>query len=445
MNHPALASQRHMRERMRAAVKRGLIAVLDVGSSKVACFILRIDAAALSEARKNGSPLGGYGALRVVGAGVTRSRGVRQGEIVDMEEAGRAIRTSLELAEKMAGERVDQVIGAFSGARPESFAASGDVEVGGPEVTEQDVARALAECETPPHESGREVLHALPVNYALDGATGLADPRGMIGERLGIDLHLVTIAAQPLRNLAQCVKRNDLELAGVVAAPYASALSSLVEDEQELGAACVDMGGGSTSISIFLRKQMIYADVARLGGDHVTLDIARGLNMSTAAAERLKTLHGGAFATEVDDREFIEAPQVGEEISMERRRIPRSALIGVIRPRIEEIFEDVRDRLERAGFAHLPGRQVVLTGGGCQMPNVVETAQRILGRRVRAGRPLRVSGLPQSACGPAFSAAVGLAVYVVTPPDELWDFEAPDHLSPRTNLQRAVRWFREHW
>jgi cell division protein FtsA len=333
----------------------------------------------------------------------------------------------------------------MSGARPESFAASGACEVDAGDVTEADIARALAACQTPPREEGREILHAMPVNYTLDGATGLTDPRGLVGRQLSIDLHLVTVASAPFRNLALCVKRNDLELAGVVSAPHAAGLSSLVEDEQELGAACVDLGGGATSISIFLRKQMIYADVVRLGGEHVTLDIARGLSMSAAEAERLKTLHGGVIATESDDREFVEAPQIGEDPAGDRRRIARSALIGVIRPRIEEIFEEVRDRLNNAGFSHLPGRQVVLTGGGCQLPSVVEAAQRILGRRVRAGRPLRIAGLPHSASGPGFATAVGLAAYLVAPADELWDFETAESFSPRTRLHRAVRWFCDNW
>jgi cell division protein FtsA len=281
----------------------------------------------------------------------------------------------------------------------------------------------------------------------LDGSGGLSDPRGMSGGRLGCDMHVLSVSAAPLRNLAQCVRRADLELAGVVAAPYAAGLSSLVEDEQRLGAACVDMGAGTTALSIFLRGHLIHADSVRLGGDHVTLDIAQGLGMSAADAERLKTFHGGAVATGLDDRELIEAPTLGEdaEESHDRRRISRAVLIGVIRPRLEETLETVRDRLRAAGFEHLPGRRIVLTGGAAQLPGLEEAAQRILGRRTRIGRPMRMAGLPQNAAGPAFAAAVGLTVAVARPQDELWDFDAPFAPSGRNRVARAMRWFKDNW
>ncbi|SET28663.1 cell division protein FtsA [Oceanicella actignis] len=443
MKSAAFAAQRHMREHLRSALRRGLVGVLDVGTAKTACFILRVDPARLAAAGAEDGRLGGFGAMRVVGAGVTQSRGVRLGEIVDMEEAGRAIRTALQTAEKMAGVRVDQVIGVLPGARPVSFGASADVDVESGEVTEADVARALAACPEPPLEEGREILHALPVNFTVDGQSFLNDPRGMNGRRLSVDMHVLSVASGPLRNLARCVRRCDLELAGVVCAPYAAGLSSLVEDEQELGAACVDMGAGVTSVSIFLRKQLIYADAARVGGAHVTRDVSEAFSIPFQQAERIKTLHGGAVATGMDDRELIAAPRLGA--AEDERRISRSALIGVIRPRLEEILEEVRASLDRAGFEALPSRRVVLTGGGSQVPGLEEVARRILGQRVRAGRPLRIGGLPQSASGPAFSAIVGLAAYAVRPQDEFWDFEAPSALDGATRLRRAVRWFRDNW
>jgi cell division protein FtsA len=294
------------------------------------------------------------------------------------------------------------------------------------------------------------VLHAQPVNFMLDGVDGLNDPRGMTGTRLGCDMHLVSVAANPLRNLAHCVKRCDLELAGVAVAPYLAGLSSLVEDEQNLGAACVDMGAGATGISIFLRGHLIHCESVRLGGDHITLDIAHALTMATTAAERIKTFHGGAVATGLDDREMIEAPSLGEAEGEavspgERRRISRAVLIGVIRPRLEETLETVRDRLRAAGFEHLPGRRIVLTGGASQLPGLEEQTHRILGRRARLGRPLRVAGLPQSASGPAFATAVGLCIHAARPQDEAWDFEVPLALNGRGRIDRALRWFQENW
>ena len=440
-----LNDMRAMRDRLRAALKRGLVAVLDVGSSKTACFIVRVDLAALDKAISEDAHHAAFGALRVVGAGVTQSRGVRLGEIVDLEEAQKAIRTALERAEKMAGERVDQVIASVSGARPRSFSSYGEVDVERGEVTRRDIARALGACDWPQVGEGREVIHAMPVNFTLDGATMAPDPRGMAANLLSVDLLTVTVATTPLKNLATCVRRCDLELAGVVAAPYAAGLSALVEDEQKLGAACIELGAGATNVSIFLRGHLIYADSGRLGGDHLTNDIASGLSMPMQSAERIKTLHGGAVATGLDDRELIDAPRIANGGHPESRSISRSALIGVIRPRLEEVLEDARRRLDDAGFETLPGRRIVLTGGGAQLTGVEEVAQRILGRPVRVGRPLRIGGLPELATGPDFSAAVGLAIHAARPRDELWDFEQVGHLGGRRRVSNAIRWFKDNW
>ena len=181
-------------------------------------------------------------------------------------------------------------------------------------------------------------------------------------------------------------------------------MASLVEDEQELGAACIDMGAGATGLSVFMKKHMIYADSVRMGGDLVTSDIAKGLMVPVAVAERIKSLHGGLVATGMDDREMIEIGADSGDWEKDRRRVSRAELIGIIRPRVEEILEEVRARLDAAGFEHLPSQQIVLTGGTSQIPGIDTLATRILGQRVRLGRPLRVQGLPQAAAGPAWVA-----------------------------------------
>ena len=224
-----------------------------------------------------------------------------------------------------------------------------------------------------------------------------------------------------------------------------SGISSLVEDEQELGAACIDLGGGSTGISVFIRKHMIYADSVRMGGDHVTSDIAMGLQIPTATAERIKTFYGGVIATGMDDREMIEIGGTTGDWERDRRTVSRAELIGIMRPRVEEVLEEVRKRLDAAGFEHLPSQQIVLTGGGSQIPGLDGLASKILGQQVRLGRPLRVQGLPQAATGPAFSAAVGLSLFAAHPQDEWWDFEVPTEKYPARSLRRAVKWFKDNW
>jgi cell division protein FtsA len=182
-----------------------------------------------------------------------------------------------------------------------------------------------------------------------------------------------------------------------------------------------------------------------MGGDHVTSDISQGLQIPAADAERIKTRFGGLVATGMDDRERIELEADTGDWEHDRRSISRAELIGVMRPRVEEILEEVRAILEDAGFDHLPSQRIVLTGGGSQIPGLDQLASRILGNQVRLGRPLRVQGLPQSACGPAFSACVGLALFAAYPQDEWWDFEVPADRYPARSLRRAVKWFRDNW
>ena len=438
-------SQRAMRHMRRAAMQRGVVAILDVGTSKIACLVLRFDSADMDRDSEGVGPMAGQSSFRVIGAATTRSRGVRFGEIAVMNETERAIRTAVQAAQKMANVRVDHVIACFSGAEPRSYGLAGEWELQDSVVTEQDVASVLAACDAPDLGENREVLHAQPVNFALDHRSGLGDPRGQIGNRLACDMHMLSVDGSVVQNLLYCIKRCDLDLAGIASSAYVSGISSLVEDEQELGAACIDMGGGSTGISIFMKKHMIFADSVRLGGDHVTSDIAKGLQVPVAVAERIKTKHGGVHATGMDDREMIEIGGDSGDWDKDRRQISRTELIGINRPRIEEILEDVRVRLDAAGFDHLPSQQIVLTGGASQIPGLDGLASRILGQRVRMGRPLRVQGLPQAATGAAFSSTVGLSLFAAHPQDEWWDFDIPVERYPARSLKRAFKWFKVNW
>ena len=437
-------SQRAMRNMRRAALQRGVVAVLDVGTSKIACLVLKFENA--EESRDDGlGSLAGQSQFRVIGAATTRSRGVRFGEIDAMAETERAIRTAVQAAQKMAQTRVDHVIACLAGAHPRSYGLAGETDLHDGQVSEQDVARVLAACEVPDYGPGRDALHAHPVNFAIDHRTGFGDPRGHVGNRLAADMHLLTIDTGAVQNLLYCIRRCDLEIAGLASSAYVSGLASLVEDEQELGAACIDMGGGATGISIFIKKHMIFAESVRMGGDHVTSDISKGLQVPLATAERIKTIHGGVQATGMDDREMIEIGANSGDWEKDRRKVSRTELIGIMRPRVEEILEEVRAILDAAGFDQLPSQQIVLTGGASQIPGLDGLAARILGQNVRLGRPLRVQGLPQAATGAAFSSTVGLCLFAAHPQDEWWDFEIPAERYPARSLRRAVKWFKDNW
>ncbi|RMH45668.1 MAG: cell division protein FtsA [Alphaproteobacteria bacterium] len=438
-------SQRFMRDRLRAALRRGTLGVLDIGSSKIACLVLKVDPERLAALPPPGRRAqAGLDAIRVAGFANTQSRGVAMGEIAAMDEAERGIRTVLARAQRHAGERVDQVVVCFSGGEPRSYGVSGEAEVAQGEVAAADIGAALAACELPDFGQGRDVIHAQPVNFTLDHRTGLSDPRGQVGARLAVDMHMLTISHAAIRNVAQVVRRCDLELAGIATSAYASGLAALVEDEMELGAACIDIGAETTSVSIFLRRHMIFADMIRLGGAHVTQDIAHAFAAPLEDAERVKTKHGECHATTRDDRELIELRRIGAEREVERRVITRTDLIGVIRPRMEEILEEARLSLDAAGFDCLPSQRVVLTGGGSLIPGLETLAAGVLDRQVRTGRPLRIQGLPQAAAAAQFAALVGLAAHAVRPQDECWDFELPEREGP-LRLGRALRWLRQNW
>ena len=438
-------SQRAMRSRRQAALAKGKVAILDVGTSKVAALIVQFDPSVQAGASAATSTIARHGAFRVIGVAQTKSRGVKFGEIASMPETERAIRTALQGAQKMANERVDHVIACFSGARPRSYGLNGEVHVATGEVSTADIGRVLASCDVPDYGEGREPIHAMPINFALDHRTGLSDPRGLIGNNLKVDMHLLTVDARMLEHLGACIRRCDLELAGVASSAYVSAVSALVEDEQELGAACIDFGAGATGISIFLKRHMIYAETVRIGSDLVTSDISQGLQVNKTVAERLKTKSGGVLATSLDDRELLDIGSDTGDWEHDRRRISRSDLIGVMRPRVEEILEAVRARLDAAGFEYLPSQRIVLTGGGSQIPGLEGLASRILGQQVRLGRPLRIPGLPQAATGPTFASAVGLSLHAAHPQDECWDFDVPNDRLGHRPLRRAVQWFKENW
>ena len=437
--------QRAMRSMRQSALQRGALAILDLGSTKIGCLILRFDGLDPSLASDQVGSLAGQSSFQVVGSAITRSRGIEFGEISSMQEAERAIRTVLQSAQKMANLRVDHLIACFSGGGPRSYGLNGVVKIENQIVQDEDIARVLSSCDLPDIGDGREILHAQPVNFALDHRSGLVDPRGQIGNNLDVDLHMLTVRAKTIRDLAHCVKRCDLELAGVASAAYVSGRSTLVEDEQELGAVCIDLGGGSTSYSIFLKKHMIFAGSIMLGGNHVTRDISLGLQVPMVVAEKIKTKNGGLIATGIDDRDLIEIGGETGDWEHDRRTVTRSELIGIMRPRIEEILEDVRTQLEIAGFYELKSQKFVLTGGTSQTPGLDTLASRILGQQVRIGRPIRIHRLPQAYSGSSCSALVGLALFAAHPQDEWWDFELPNTSYSSRTVRKAVRWLRENW
>jgi cell division protein FtsA len=374
-----------------------LIAALDIGTTKVCCFIARVEPER----------------PRVIGIGHQVSRGVRNGTIVNLDLAATSILGAVHAAEEMAGETIQQVVTNLSGGFAASRIVKARIGIAGREITDGDMRRVLEHGYAMREPGDRQVLHSIPVGFSIDGSRGIRDPRGMFGEELGVNMHIVTAAAAAVRNHAASIGRSHLEVEALVISPYAAGLSCLVADEMDLGVTAIDMGGGTTTIGVFFDGNLIFADSVPIGGCHVTNDIARGLSTPLAHAERMKTLFGSAVASTLDERETLAVPQIGEEDD-HVTHVPRSLLVGVIAPRIEETFELVRDRLEASGFDKVAGRRVVLTGGACQLQGVKELAGLILDKQVRLGRPLRVDGLAEATGGPAFSTAAGLLHFALS-------------------------------
>ena len=442
MTEPLYKVQRKLSRRRLNAVNKGVIGLVDVGSSKLVCFILRFtpeiqtvkDLTELESLPK-------CVAFRIVGAATTRSRGINFGEIDRMDEAQKAIRTVVQAAQKMAGVLLEDVLVSFSGGQPRSYGICGSTKLAGEEVTEFDIGNALMNSDVPDYGENREVLHALPVNFSLDERTGLVDPRGYLGAELTVDLHLMTVDQDVVHNVIHAIKNCHLDLAGLCFSPYLAGISSLTEDELSLGAACVDLGAGISGVTIFLNKQMIYGGSVRMGGSHITADISKAFSISFDSAERIKNLHGGLISTSRDDRDLIEV----DGHSQDKISISRSELIGVIRPRLEEILEDVNEQLEVAGFRKLRNKKIILTGGASQLPGLFEVASKTLDCSVRIGKPIRVQGLPHATNGPDFAAAVGLALHASHPQDECWDFQVPFSRLGFRKINGVLKWFVENW
>ncbi|MGV2099661.1 cell division protein FtsA [Rhizobium sp. 21-4511-3d] len=383
-----------------------IVSVLDIGSTKVVCMIGRLTPREESEILP-----GRTHDIEIIGIGHQRSRGIKTGVIADLDALESVIRLAVDAAERMAGLTVESLIVNLTAGRLGSDVYTATIDLGGQEVELNDLKKVLAAACQQSLRQDRAVLHSLATGFSLDGERGIRDPLSMYGDMLGVDMHVVTAERAALKNLELSVNRAHLSVEGIVATPYASGLAALVDDEVELGCAAIDMGGGTTTISVFAEGKLVHTDAVGLGGHHVTTDLARGLSTRIEDAERLKVVHASAMANSSDERELISIPPIGEDERDLPTQVPRALVSRIVGARIEETMELIRDRIQRSGFSPIVGKRVVLTGGASQLTGLADVARKILARNVRIGRPMGVSGLPTAAKGPAFSTAVGLMIY----------------------------------
>jgi cell division protein FtsA len=420
--------------------RSALVAALDIGSSKIACLIARLRPQSPQQALTRRTHT-----IEVMGFGHAAARGMKSGGVINLAQAEEAIRQAVDAAERMAAVEIEAVVLPVSSGRLASEQFGADVDIVGSGVSEGDIARVLAAGNRHSQRDGRAVLHSLPIGYSIDGAEGVRDPRGMLGSRFGVDMHVATTDIAAARNLMLAVERCHLSVEAMVAAPYVAGLAVLADDEADLGAAVIDMGAGTTTMAVFSGGRFVHADGFALGGQNVTMDIARGLSARVADAERIKTLYGSVLAGGLDERDMITVPPINEDEREQTQFVSRAQLVQIIKPRVEEILEMVRDRLAASAFAAEPRGRVILTGGASQLAGLPDLAARILGRPVRIGRPLGISGLPDAAKGAAFAVVAGLSVYPQAAQFE--HFEPRGRRYPGTGtggyFARVGRWLRE--
>ena len=420
--------------------RTALVASLDIGTSKIACMIARLKPCPPSDAFRGRSH-----AAELIGYSQIQSRGVKAGAVVDLNECEQAVRQAVSLAERMAKVRVESVLLSVSGGRPIGQLIEAASDIKGGAVTPADVGRLTSAGMRHATGEGRTVLHALPVSYALDGVKGIRDPRGMVARQFGIDMNVVTADATVARNLMLVVERCHINVEAMAASPYVASLSVLTDDEADLGAAVVEMGAGTTTIAVYSGGRFVHASGFAVGGHHVTMDLARGLSACIADAERIKTLYGTVLTGGSDARELMSVPSAGDNDRELPQIVSRATIANIVRHRVEEILEMVRDRLADSPFAAEPKARIVLSGGASQMTGVPELATQILGRPVRVGRPLGFGRLPPEAKTASFSIPTGLLVYP--------QYAHLEHVEPRHTRQlktgtdgyfgKVGRWLRE--
>ena len=366
------------------------------------------------------------GEMMVLGSGHRAAQGIRRGYVTDMAAATYAVRDAVERAEKMANVSVSSVWIGCSGAGLASQIAQVEVDIGGRRIEADDVDQLLYAARDVVQPDGRSVLHAQPAHYTLDGANGIADPKGLHAERLGVDIHVMLADGAPVRNITEAVQNAHLEVEAVVASPVAAGHACLTPEERDLGVALVEMGAEVTNVSVHASGMLVGLASIPRGSADITDAIASAFGIRRFQAERLKCVNGSAIASPADHREMIPVNAPGEEISGpharhadDKNRVPRAELISVITSQLGQRMEDISKALKALGFTGQRGQQVVLTGGGAELVGLADYAQAALGRPVRIGAAPRLAGLAEGHATPGFATLAGLVLYAAADPVDI--------------------------
>jgi cell division protein FtsA len=371
------------------------VAGLDIGTTKICCVVGQI---------------GDAGEIMVTGVGMSPSRGLKRGVVVDIDATVHAVEDAVTKAARQAGTEVSSVYVGVTGEHITSLNSKGVTAITHPdrEIKEEDVERALEQSRVIVIPPDRLILHAIPRCYSIDGQNGIKQPVGMSGTRLEVETHIVTGAQTFLQNVEKCVTRAGLALEDMVLEPIATGEAVVFPEEKNLGVALADIGGGTSDIAVFQDGEIYYSATIPVGGNHVTNDIAQLLRVSVEEAERVKIEYGCATAAGIGESEAIPITQIGRT---EPRLLRRRALCEIIEARMQELFQLVQNELERSGCIEMLPAGLVISGGGAQLNGALECASNFTGMPVRLGTPVGIGGLCDTVNTPIHATAVGLVRY----------------------------------
>jgi cell division protein FtsA len=415
---------------MSKETKRDLIVGLDIGTSKIVAIAAELDP---------------EGQLSVLGVGShqfeeTKDKGIKKGVVVSIEATVDAISRAIQEVELMAGCKVKEVYTGIAGAHIKSKDSNGMVVVREKEVTEYDVARAIEAANATPISADDQILHTIPQEFIVDGQDGVKEPIGMDAKRLEVKVHLVTGAVTAVQNIVKCVHRCGLEVVDLVLQPLASGMAVLTDDEKDVGVCLVDIGGGTTDIAVFTQGAIRHTAVIPIAGDQITSDIGIALRTSTPDAEEIKIRYGVALQQLADPEEMIEVPGVGDRPASQ---LSRQTLAGFIQPRIEQIYQMVREELARSGYERLLRAGVVITGGSATMPGMMELGEEMFHNTVKLGLPRYDGSLRDIVRNPRYATAVGLLMEGVTQRRRGLKVQGP--VTFRQTLARMRAWFSKNF
>lgn len=373
--------------------EKHLLVGIDIGTSKVVAIVGEV----------------GYdNTVHVVGIGMSPSRGLKRGVVVNIDSTVHSIQRAVQEAELMAGCQIHSAYTGVAGSHIKSLNSHGIVAIRDKEVSQTDIDRVIDAARAVAIPADQKILHILPQEFIIDNQDGIREPIGMSGVRLEAKVHIVTGAVSAAQNIVKCVERCGLRVSDMILEQLASSYAVLSEDEKELGVCLVDIGGGTTDIAIFTDGAIRYSSVIPIAGDQVTNDIAIALRTPTQNAEELKLKYACALSEMANADEKFEVSSVGNRPG---RELSRKNLADVCEPRYDELFTLIRAELQRSGLGELIPAGIVLTGGACLMPGVVELAERLFHAPVRIGKPERVTGLVDAVSSPKFSTGIGLLLY----------------------------------